>query len=156
MPVVTELEHRLREWADEYAGSRYEHVGWPRSSSMDALIKYHGRPPQGLHPKAIVGTAADEVEGAVRELASPRIGGARQALVLRNWYWMKEAAMEHRLQALRAHRLHISERGYRLFLQNGRFYVAGLLDVAMQPGDLCIDPEEAASYRVPLLTVPKK
>ena len=142
-PTLTELECRLREWADEYAGYRYDNVGWPGVSSLASLIKYHGRPPQGLHPKALLGTAADEVEDAVRELAGPRVGGFRPAMVLRNWYWMKGAAMEHRLDALRARGLPMSDRGYRMYLQNGRFYVAGKLGVAMQAADQCADADDA-------------
>jgi hypothetical protein len=126
MPL-NELERRLGEWADEYAGGKYEAVGVLNSSPLAVLIKYHGRAPQGLNPRPIIGTPADEVEFAVCAMRQ-QIGGDAMAAVLRAEYWMKNAALEHKLQRIRKRdRLSISRRAFYTNLKLAKHYVAGWL-----------------------------
>ncbi len=127
----TELERRLHEWADEYAGSRYESVGVIRSSPVAVLIKYHGRAPQGLNPRPIIGTPADEVEFAVWSMRQ-QVGGDAMAAVLRAEYWMRSAALEHKLQRiLKKDRLSISTRRYYEHLHRAKLYLAGWLHLTL-------------------------
>jgi hypothetical protein len=128
---ATELERRLTEWADEYAGGKYENVGWSGSSVLAVAIKYHGRAPQGLHPRPIIGTPADEVELAVRAMR-PQRGGELMVAALRAEYWMRSAALEHKLQRIRhKERLRINERSYYTHLKLAKQYVAGWLHLSL-------------------------
>ncbi len=123
----TELDRRLNEWADEYAGGRYENVGTITASPLAVLMKYHGRPPQGLNPRPIIGTPADEVELAVC-IMRQHVGGDAMAATLRAEYWMRNAALDHRLQRIRdKDRLTLSSAAYYRYLRLARHYVAGWL-----------------------------
>lgn len=126
-----ELERRLNEWADEYAGGKYEAVGVIRASPIAVLMKYHGRAPQGLNPRPITGTPADEVEFAVSAMRQQR-GGDAMVAVLRAEYWMRSAALAHKLQRIRQKdRLTISERGYYEHLRLAKNYIAGWLHLPL-------------------------
>ncbi len=137
---MTELERRLREWGKEYGGSRYDDIAWPSSSAMAILIKYHGRAPDNLNPRAVLGTSADQVEDAVRVLAAERTGRERAAII-RTEYWMRNAAMEHKLQCLRErHRVNIGVRGYYTQLQLARSFLAGWLRLPVrEPSEVIPD-----------------
>lgn len=129
-----ELEERLREWGDEYGGSRYDNVGWPPTSGMAQLIKYHGKSPDNLNPRATFGTKADEVETIVRDLASQ--GGKFRAAILRTEYWMRNAAMEHKLQRLRERDgVIVNEIDYERLLHSARIFVADGLGLRVASGD---------------------
>lgn len=121
-----ELERRLVEWASEYAGSRYEHNGWPGRSWLYTAIKYRGRGPTGMSRITTIGTAADEVERAVEALEKAK-DGYKPGRVLRCEYWRPNDAEEHKLQALRAIGLPMSRAGYYLYLKHAKFHVAGWL-----------------------------
>lgn len=124
---MSELERRLIEWADEYGGGRYDHIGWPGSSSVAVLMTYHGRAPQGLHQPAIIGTAADQIEDIVRALAKQR-GGRACAAVLRTEYWMRSAALEHKLERLRIKDgVHVTATDYQRLMLAAREYVNNAL-----------------------------
>lgn len=120
------LRARLEGWAAEYAGGRYEHVGWPGKSSLATAMKYHGPAPSGLAEVVQIDTPGDEVEGYVRELERAR-DGFRPGRVLRCEYWMADAPEEGKLQALRNMGLPMSRQGYYGYLKQARFYVAGRL-----------------------------
>jgi hypothetical protein len=124
---TSDLERRLIEWADEYGGGRYDHIGWPGSSSVAVLMTYHGRAPQGLHQRAIIGTAADQVEDIVRSLAK-QTGGRTCAAILRTEYWMRSAALEHKLERLRIKDgIHVTENDYQRLMVAARDYVGNAL-----------------------------
>lgn len=123
--MSAELDARLIEWAKEYAGSRYEHTGWPSRNWLAAVIEY-GTGMRGRFGTTPVGTAADEVEKAVAELERAQ-GGYRAGRVLRCEFWMPKAADEHRLQALKAIGLPMSRAGYYMYLAQAKYYVAGTL-----------------------------
>lgn len=124
---LSELERRLVEWGEEYGGSRYANVGWASSSPIATLMRYHGRAPQGLNPRPVIGTPADQVEDAVRSMLHQRDGQARIA-VLRCEYWMRHAAMDHKLDRLRhKDKLRMSPRTYYNHLKVARAYLAGWL-----------------------------
>jgi hypothetical protein len=126
-----ELERRLNEWADEYAGGKYDNVGAIHSSPVAVLMKYHGRAPQGLNPRPIIGTPADEVELAVCSMRQQR-GGDAMVAVVRAEYWMRSAALEHRLQRIRKKdRLKISARAYYVHLHAAKNYIAGWLHLPL-------------------------
>lgn len=120
------LDQRLRAWADEYAGGKYEDVGYPHASPLASLMRYHGPAPQGLHPRSIIDTESDEVEAAVRALESSD-GGYRAGRVLRAEYWMPGAAEVSRLQALERAGLRMSRATYYQQLAVARAHVAGWL-----------------------------
>lgn len=121
-----QLELRLRDWAREYMGGRYEDIGWPSTSSLAQLIKYHGPAPQGLHPRSTLDTEADEVEMAVQALEAQR-DGYRAGRVLRAEYWMPNAAEVSRLQALGRTGLSMSRATYYQQLRIARVHVAAWL-----------------------------
>jgi hypothetical protein len=123
---MIELERRLGEWASEYAGARHENIGWSDQSPIHTLMIYHGRKPQGLNPRSIIGTAADAVEDAVRQLETMREGW-KPGRVVRCEYWMRSAALEHKLDRLRAIGLGMTERAYYHHLKVAKVYVAGAL-----------------------------
>jgi hypothetical protein len=134
MPIngTDELERRLKEWADEYGGGRYDNIGWPASSSISVLMTYYGRAPQGLNQPPILGTAADQIETIVQTL-NKQTGGRACAAILRTEYWMRSAALEHKLERLRVKDgVRVSERDYGRLLVAAREYVGNAL-AAMQP-----------------------
>lgn len=129
MATNKELDSRLMAWADEYAGGRYESVGWPGRSWLATMVKYHGRAPDGLAQRIVsLGTPADEVEAAVAELER-YTDGYKPGRVLRAEYWMRNAPEEQKLQALRAMGLPMSRQGYYGYLKLAKFHVAATLHI---------------------------
>jgi hypothetical protein len=125
-----ELECRLREWADEFAGSKYENIGYASKSWLHNAIVYHGPAPQGLNPRSSgARTPADEVEAAVVALEKQE-GGYRAARVLRAEYWMKSAAEEHKIQSLRHIGLPMGRTKYYDELWLARVHVAAWLRIS--------------------------
>lgn len=120
-----ELERRLTEWASEYAGSRYEHHGWPGRSWLHTMMQYGGRGPEATR-RTTLGTPADEVEQAVQALERAK-DGFKPGRVLRCEYWRPNDAEGHKLLALRAIGLPMSRTGYYDHLGRARFHVAGWL-----------------------------
>lgn len=121
-----ELENRLRAWADDYRGGKYEDIGYPSTSSIATLMTYHGPAPQGLHPRSVLCSETDEVESAVQALEH-RDDGYRAARVLRCEYWMPDSAERARMQALSRVGLHMSRATYYTQLRIARVHVAGWL-----------------------------
>jgi hypothetical protein len=143
-----DLEGRLTEWAGEYGGQRYENTGWQGVSQLAGIIKYHGRAPQGLNPSRVVTNgAADEVESAVRALASQK-SGVVPAAVLRCEYYARDAARAVRIQRLGAigHSMggnaKSKEARYCQHLRTAKIHVAGWLRLPFDellPDDEAID-----------------
>lgn len=136
-----ELERRLIEWSGEYAGGRYENIGWANRSWLATMIQYHGRAPDGLSREVIaLGTPADEVEEAVHALELSA-DGYKPGRVLRAEYWMPKAPEEQKLQALRSLGLPMSRQGYYGYLKLGRFHVAAWLRIPVSENiseDCCV------------------
>lgn len=87
MARVNDLEARLNDWYREYAGGKYENIGWQGVSPLEVMMKYQGRAPQGLNPRRMeINSPADEVEAAVRALEC-QVGGRVPAAVLRCEYF---------------------------------------------------------------------
>jgi hypothetical protein len=128
MKASKALEARLEGWAAEYAGGRYDNVGWPGISPMATIAKYHGRAPEGLTGEVIaLGTPADEVEAAVVALERMR-DGFKPGRVLRAEFWIR-AGEDVKLQALRRVGLPMSRQGYYGYLNSALFHVAAWIRV---------------------------
>ena len=126
---TTMLESRLTAWAREYAGSRYDDNGWPGKSPLALLMKYQGRPPQGLNPRRIeTNGPTDEVENAVRMLDAQDKGRV-PACILRCEYFASAQPREVKLQRL--HRIGVSVRsaGYSQQLRIAKVHVAAWIRV---------------------------
>lgn len=142
MPRNSMLEDRLREWAREYGGGRYDDTGWQGISPLHSLIKYHGRPPQGLNPKSLKDwTPADDVQRAMDVLLSD--GQWAQVQVIKSFYMASWMAMEDRLQKLRQQGLPMGQSTFYRHLNEGRKALGRLLG-------LCDDGEIAFLMRKPV------
>ena len=124
--VVDELERRLTNWAQEYGGGRYEHVGWHSRSVLAALIEHKGEIPnsRGYIPIPTQ-TQADEVECVVRRMAPA--GLYRAECVLRCEYFMYHSAEESKLCSLRAIGMPLGRSAYYSELARAKAFVAGAL-----------------------------
>ncbi|MET0332567.1 MAG: hypothetical protein ABW154_14175 [Dyella sp.] len=130
MNRTTDLESRLMDWAKEYGGGRYENHGWHGISPLAQLMKYHGRPPDGLNPARVVtDAAADEVNKAVVMLEAQK-GGDAPAAVLRCEYFSGDVARDVRLQRLRqiGHRMETTR--YSHHLRIAKIHVAAWLHIS--------------------------
>jgi len=120
------LEERLKEWAMEYGGGKYDNLGFQSRNILQRLIEHGGFVPDsgGFRPTEIR-TRADEVEKAVNrmEQAGWRISGA----VLRLDYFCPKMAMPRRLEVLRAGGFHVARSNYYFRLHEARAFVAGML-----------------------------
>lgn len=122
-----QLEMRLIEWGREYGGGRYEDTGWHGVSPLYSLMRYHGRPPQGLSPKTTKDwTPADEVQRAVDTMAREQAGHTR-GQVIRCEYMTPGLALDSRLQRLRSIGCPMSRSTYYRHLKEARSVVARML-----------------------------
>lgn len=123
---ATDLERRLVEWGKEYGGGKYEFATGD-VSPLYVLMKWHGRPPEGLgHVPA--NTAADEVHAAVKALATQEQGWL-PAEVLRYEYWLPGQPIDSKLQKLRVIGNNIGRVRYYQHLRVARIHVAGWLRI---------------------------
>lgn len=120
------LEVRLKGWAQEYGGGRYENIGFPGSNILQTLIDHQGFVPdsRGFVPIPIR-SAADEVEAAVAEME--RSGWVRCGRVLRCDYFLPNAPMAVRLKNLAKVGVHLSRASYYDHLAQAKAYLAGAL-----------------------------
>lgn len=136
------LEDRLREWAREYGGGRYDDTSWQGISPMHSLMKYHGRPPQGLNPKSTKDwTPADDVQRALDVMLSD--GQWAPVQVITAFYMAPWMAMEERMQRLRDQGLPMGQATFYRHLNDGRKTLARLLG-------LCDDGEIIQMMRLPV------
>lgn len=127
MRHTNELESRLTGWGAEYGGGRYEDHGWQGISPLATMMKYHGRPPQGLNPRRIgTNTPADEVERAVRVLESQRTGFIPGS-VLRAEYFLPGQPVDSKRQKLARLGMQMDNTRYSQHLRIARIHVAGWL-----------------------------
>lgn len=131
------LEARLVEWGKEYGGGRYEQIGWQGKSPMASLMKWHGRPPDGLGYVA-QRTAADEVDEAVRALAE-QPEGRLPAIIVTLEYWLPGQPVESKQQKLRRLGDNVGRVRYYQHLRVARIHIAGWLRIPFSeesPADL--------------------
>lgn len=125
----TTLESRLSDWANEYGGRSHDDIGWPGISPMAVIMKYHGRPPQGLNPRRIeTNGPGDEVERAVRALQAQERGWTA-ACVIRCEYFHPDLEKQRKLSSLRAIGVHVREVGYSQHLRIAKVHVAAWIRV---------------------------
>ena len=119
-----ELDCRLRAWADEYGGGKYEHVGWHTRNLLQTLIEHQGFIPdsRGYIPVPIR-SAADEVEQVVKAMEAD--GWFKQGRVLRCDFFMPTVPMEIRLKNLAHIGVSLSRASYFDHLAQAKAYVAG-------------------------------
>lgn len=139
MRRASDLEARLVEWGKEYGGGRYEHTGWQGASPLAMLMKWHGRPPDGLGYVPTV-TAADEVQAAVNALMAQEQGWL-PAEVLRCEYWLPGQPVDSKLQKLRKIGDNVSRVRYYQHLRIARVHVAGWLKLSFSEDRKHIDCE---------------
>lgn len=122
----TELENRLKAWAEEYGGGKYANVGWSGRNLLATLIEHEGFVPDARGFVQIpIRSPADEVEAAVRGM---EVGGwIRQAKSLRCDYFHPSWAIDVRLQAMRAIGFQVSRAAYYDLLAQAKAFVAGAL-----------------------------
>jgi hypothetical protein len=120
-----ELETRLKEWADEYGGGRYESYIGLGNSPLASMMKWHGRPPSGLGHVPL-NTAADEVEEAYEALCKQEQGWL-PAQVLRCEYCLPGQPIESKIQKLARFGEQLSRVRYYQLLRVARIHVAGWL-----------------------------
>lgn len=120
------LDMRLRNWADEYGGGRYENIGYASRNMLQTLIEHRGFVPtsQGYKPVPI-NTPADEVESAV--ISMEAFGYLRPGRVLRCEYFVRNAHMELKLANLAKIGISIKRPTYYDYLAIARAYVSGQL-----------------------------
>jgi hypothetical protein len=119
-----DLETRLTEWAKEYGGGKYETLGGG-ASPLASMMKWHGRPPQGLGYVA-TNTAADEVQDAYEALCKQDQGWL-PAQVLRCEYCLPGQPIESKIQKLARFGEQLSRVRYYQLLRVARIHVAGWL-----------------------------
>ncbi len=132
---ATDLESRLIEWGKEYGGGKYEFASGG-GSWLASMMKWHGRPPQGLGYVA-TNTAADEVHAAVKALAAQEQGWL-PAEVLRCEYWLPGQPVDSKLQKLRRIGDNVSRVRYYQHLRVARVHVAAWLHLpfdSMEAGE---------------------
>ncbi len=122
----TELDRRLRGWAQEYGGGKYENIGYQSRNLLQTLIEHGGFVPSSGGFKPIpIRSAADEVEAAVNQMESE--GWYKQGRVLRCDYFLTNIPMESRLKNLDKIGVRISRASYFNLLAEAKAYVAGAL-----------------------------
>lgn len=128
MRRTSSLELRLVGWANEYTGYvREASIGWPGISPMAQIMKYHGRPPQGLNPRRVeTNSPGDEVERAVRALQAQDKGWV-PACVIRCEYFEASLEKHQKLTSLRAIGVQLKEVGYSQHLRIAKVHVAAWL-----------------------------
>lgn len=120
------LERRLRDWAEEYRGGRYEHLGFSGRNILSTLIEHRGFVPssRGFVPVPTC-TPADEVEVVVNRMAE--VGLYPESHVLRIEYFEPDLATEHRLDRLRRLGLAMTEDAYASRLAMAKGFLMGAL-----------------------------
>lgn len=122
----TELDRRLKGWADEYGGGKYENVGWRGRNLLQTLIEHQGFVPSSAGYVPIpIRSAADEVETVVRDMETS--GWLRHARALRCDYFQPDWAIDQRLRAMRQLGCDMSRTAYYDALAQAKAFVAGAL-----------------------------
>ena len=133
----TTLESRLTDWAKEYGGGKYgikatieDGVVTEASygdSPLASMMKWHGRPPDGLGYHSSC-TAADEVDEAVRAL-SQQPQGLLPSIIITLEYWLPGQPLESKQGRLRRRGDNVSRAGYYNHLRVARVHIAAWLHI---------------------------
>jgi len=125
-----ELESRLKGWADEYGGGRYENIGYHSRNMLQTLVEHQGFVPSGRgYIPVPIRTAADEVERVVVAMEAGEY--FKQGRVLRCDYFLPNIPMEVRLKNLHRIGIQTSRAGYYDFLAQAKVGVAAALSKAL-------------------------
>lgn len=119
-----DLESRLTEWGIEYGGGKYEHIGWTGKSHLHGVMKWHGRPPDGLSHHS--STRADDVQLAIDTVQMSEMGPLLVS-ILCGEYLTPGLTLESRLQRQRKLGNNIAKSQYYVRLQEARNAVAECL-----------------------------
>ena len=135
---ATTLENRLIEWGKEYGGGRYGIKATIENgvvmgasygdSPLASMMKWHGRPPEGLGYHSSC-TAADEVDEAVRAL-SLQPQGLLPSIIVTLEYWLPGQPIESKQARLRKRGDHVGRTTYYKHLRVARKFIAEYLGVA--------------------------
>lgn len=121
-----ELERRLREWADEFRGGRYEQLGYSGNNLIATLIAHKGFVPTGGgHRPVPTGTPADEIEAIVMQMEE--CGLRSEAQVLRIEYFQARLPLEAKLQRLRRVGQGVAKSAYYRRLRMAQVFIWGRL-----------------------------
>lgn len=137
MRRASDLEQRLAEWGREYGGGRYGIKGTIQDgvvcgasygdSPLASLIKWHGRPPDGLGYQTS-NSAADEVDEAVRALAV-QPAGLLPSIIITLEYWLPGQPIEAKQARLRKRGDNVGRVRYYQHLRLAKIHVAGWLHI---------------------------
>lgn len=130
---AADLEARLVEWGKDYGGGKYDDIGWQGKSPLASMMKWHGRPPDGLGFESNF-SAADEVDAAIRALAM-QPEGRLPAIVATLEYWLPGQPVESKQQRLRKLGDNVGRVRYYQHLRIARIHVAGWLHIAFSEED---------------------
>lgn len=126
----TELEARLKGWAQEYGGGKYENVGWHSRNLLQTLIEHKGFIPNGRgYVPVPIRSAADEVEQIVNEMESG--GYYKQGRVVRCDYFLPNVPMDVRLRNLKHIGVDMSRASYFDHLAQAKALITGALRKAV-------------------------
>lgn len=144
---ATQLEDRLIEWGREYGGGKYGIRGEIvdgvvvgssyGDSPMASLMKWHGRPPDGLSGAPSC-SAADEVDEAVRALALQPMGRL-PSIVVTLEYWLPGQPIESKQMRLRKLGDNVGRASYYNHLRIAKVHVAAWLKI---PFSEAVESEE--------------
>jgi len=145
---ATRLEDRLTEWGREYGGGKYGIRGEIvdgvvvgssyGDSPMASLMKWHGRPPDGLgHVTSC--TSADEVEDAVQALALQPMGRL-PAIIVTLEYWLPGQPVESKQMRLRKRGDNVGRVRYYQHLRVAKIHIAAWLRIPFSEPEL--EPED--------------
>jgi hypothetical protein len=145
----TTLESRLVEWGKEYGGGRYGIRGTIEGgvvmgasygdSPLASLIKWHGRPPDGLAFESSC-TAADEVDEAVRAL-SLQPQGLLPSIIVALEYGLPGQPVESKQARLRDRGDNVGRVRYYQHLRVAKIHIAGWLHIPFSEPEW--EPKEA-------------
>lgn len=122
----TELDGRLKGWASEYGGGKYENIGYSGRNMLQTLVEHQGFVPNSAGYIPIpIRSAADEVESAVLQMEAS--GWFRQGRVLRCDYFLPNISMPERLTNLRRIGISVSRATYYDLLSEAKAYIGGAL-----------------------------
>jgi|GEM_PF-1357988 len=108
------LDERLKNWADEYGGGKYENIGYASKNMLQTLIEHRGEPPDSGGFKRISHrTLADEVEDAVQILLKDNDRKiSRSGHIIRIEHFRPDLTVKDKIGKLRLIGVSVSENFY--------------------------------------------
>jgi hypothetical protein len=146
---ATMLDDRLTEWGREYGGGKYGIKATIENgvvtgasygdSPLASMMKWHGRPPDGLGYHSSC-SAADEVDEAVRALAL-QPAGLLPSVIVTLEYWLPGQSIESKQARLRKGGDNVGRVRYYQHLRVAKIHIAGWLHIPFSEPE--IEPHEA-------------